>query len=82
MRVVHIGKFNNQQMGVTCNSSRILNTRVSEVTRQVLKSTIQNGPKLNNIQHKNLLLHTNIFHADYRLQILNDTYHEQLKTRT
>ena len=44
MRVVHIGKFNNQQMGVICNSSRILNTRVGEVTRRVLKLTIQNGP--------------------------------------
>ena len=39
MRVAHIGKFNDQQMGVICNSSRILNARVSGVTPRALKLT-------------------------------------------
>ena len=82
MRIAHIGKFNNQQMGVICNSLRILiNTRVSGVTGRVLKLTKKS--RMANIHHKNLLLHTNILHADYRLQSPNDTpCHEQLKTRT
>ena len=34
MRVARIAKFNNQQIGVISNSSRILNIRVSGVTRR------------------------------------------------